>query len=128
MVVKKIIDDEFLFLDMRSDAGATAAHLLVENWAHHPAAHNDVQDLPAIKSGIQHADTNSHHWIGLPFKLTDQGIGIDHIRGDDHGVITLMLRMKFIEVMGEAGGMALGDGKNHRLTWTNLLTRGQFLV
>ena len=128
VVAEEIVDDELAFADVGSGARATAPHLLVEDGAAHAPAEHQMQDLAAVEAGIEHAHADRDHWVNLGLELSDEGVGIGDVGGDDLGVAALVLGMPFVQVSSETRGVMLGDGEDDRLAGTGLLAGGELPV
>ena len=113
---------------MGCNTGSASTHLLVEDRAENPAAHHKVQNFAAVKTGVQHADADSHHGIGFFFELPDQRTRIGHIGSDDSGIIAFEFRVQIIQILSESRSVMLGDGKYDGFTGTDILTGSQFLI
>ncbi len=71
MVAEEVVNHKTFLANMRCRSGAPAAHLLVKDRASNSPAHNKVQELPAIKAGIQHANAYSNLRIVFLFEFSD---------------------------------------------------------
>src|SRR5699024_8274620 len=83
VIAEEVVDHELLLVDVRGGTGAAPAHLLVQDGAANAAAHNQVQYLPAIEAGVQHADAHYHHRQLVLLESTDGVVGIGDVGGDD---------------------------------------------
>ena len=61
VVAKEVVNDELLFANVGSGAGATATHLLVQDGAAHATAHHQMQNFATVKTGVEHADADGDH-------------------------------------------------------------------
>ena len=62
VVAEEVVDNELFLSDVGRGPGAPAAHLLIENGAADTAAHHQVQQLAAVKSGVEHTHADRNHW------------------------------------------------------------------
>ena len=128
VVPEEVVDDKLPLVDMRCRARATASHLLVENWASHPPAEHEVEDLAAVEAGVEHADAHRDHGEGLGLEPANQGVRVGHVGGDDLGVAALVFGVQLVQILRQSRRVVLGDGEDDPLARARVLAGRQFRI
>ncbi len=70
-------------------AGSATPHLLIEDGTTHPTTHYQMENFPAVKAGIQHANADGHLRILLSLEFADEIVGVCNVARDDLSILAL---------------------------------------